>query len=107
MFCRYVFGNISGGFRGISCFFGNFAKMPEFRGSVTVRNIRSPVKKNQAVFKLFNIIVYITKQYPYPRPGSSNDGYKFNPAGLSQRNFKQGFLVYQKTCNSDKLTEYH
>ena len=25
MFCRHVFGNISGGFRGISCFFGNFA----------------------------------------------------------------------------------
>ena len=84
-----------------------FAFFWEFRGSVTVRNIRSPVKKNQAVFKLFNIIVYITKQYPHPRPGSSNDGYKFNPAGLSQRNFKQGFLVYQKTCNSDKLTEYH
>ena len=27
MFCRHVFGNISGGFRGISCFFGN-----NFRG---------------------------------------------------------------------------
>ena len=25
MFCRHVFGNISGGFRGISRFFGNFA----------------------------------------------------------------------------------
>ena len=24
MFCRHVFGNISGGFRGISLFFGNF-----------------------------------------------------------------------------------
>ena len=25
MFCRHVFGNISGGFRGISRFLGNFA----------------------------------------------------------------------------------
>ena len=25
MFCRHVFGNISGGFRSISRFFGNFA----------------------------------------------------------------------------------
>ena len=25
MFCRHVFGNISGGFRGISCFLGKFA----------------------------------------------------------------------------------
>ena len=25
MFCRHIFGNISGGFRGISRFFGNFA----------------------------------------------------------------------------------
>ena len=107
MFCRYVVGNISGGFRGISRFFGNFAG---FRGNTWISRVRDrakyqkPCKKNQAVFKLFNIIVYITKQYPYPRPGSSNDGYKFNP-GLSQRNFKQGFLVYQKTCNSDKLLE--
>ena len=43
MFCRQVFGNISGGFRGISRFWGNFAEIPEFRGSATARNIRSPV----------------------------------------------------------------
>ena len=46
MFCRYVFGNISGGFRGISRFLGgisrDFAEIPEFRGSATARNIRSP-----------------------------------------------------------------
>ena len=39
MFCRHVFGNISGGFRGIS---RDFAEIPEFRGSATARNIRSP-----------------------------------------------------------------
>ena len=39
MFCRHVFGNISGGFRGISW---DFAKISEFRGSATARNIRSP-----------------------------------------------------------------
>ena len=46
MFCRHVFGNISGGFRGISRFLGisrDFAEIPEFRGSATTRNIRSPV----------------------------------------------------------------
>ena len=35
MFCRHVFGNISGGFRGISCFWGisrDFAETPKFRG---------------------------------------------------------------------------
>ena len=42
MFCRQIFRNISGGFRGISRFGGNFAEKPEFRGSATARNIRSP-----------------------------------------------------------------
>ena len=46
MFCRHVFGNIFGGFRGISRFFfgisRDFAEIPEFRGSATTRNIRSP-----------------------------------------------------------------
>ena len=45
MFCRQVFGNISGGFRSISCFFflisRDFAEIPEFCGSATARNIRS------------------------------------------------------------------
>ena len=44
MFCRHVFGNFSCGFRGISRFLGNFAEMPEFRGSATARNMRSPDK---------------------------------------------------------------
>ena len=47
MFCRHVFGNISGGFRGISGILGNFAgfaEIPEFCGSATTRNIRSPDK---------------------------------------------------------------
>ena len=29
MFCRHVFGNISGGFSGILRFLGNFAEIPE------------------------------------------------------------------------------
>ena len=48
MFCRRVFGNISGGFRGISRFLGisrDFAEIPEFRGSATARIIRSPVNR--------------------------------------------------------------
>ena len=51
MFCRHVFGNISGGFRGISRFLGNFAG---FCRSVTARNIRSPV-----------IIIVIIKIFSY------------------------------------------
>ena len=39
MFCRHVFGNISGGFLSIS---RDFVETPEFRGSATARNIRSP-----------------------------------------------------------------
>ena len=42
MFCRHAFGNISGGFRGISCFFGNFAG---FRGNFPVQNHWIPVHK--------------------------------------------------------------
>ena len=45
MFCRHLFGNISGRFCGISRFLGisqDFAEIPEFRGSGTARNIRSP-----------------------------------------------------------------
>ena len=45
----HVFGNISGGFRCISRFFGNFTKKPEFRGSATARNIRSPDFMNQTL----------------------------------------------------------
>ena len=43
MFCRRVFGNTSGGFRGISLFLWDFAEIPEFRGSATAQNIRSVV----------------------------------------------------------------
>ena len=37
MFCWYVFGNISGGFRGISHFLGNFAG---FRGNTWISRVR-------------------------------------------------------------------
>ena len=41
MFCRHIFGNISGGFRGISCFFGNFAG---FRGNTWISRARDRAK---------------------------------------------------------------
>ena len=41
MFCRHVFGNISGGFRGISRFFGNFAG---FRGNTRISRVRDRAK---------------------------------------------------------------
>ena len=44
MFCRQVFGNISGGFRVFGGISRDFAEIPEFRGSATARNIRSPVQ---------------------------------------------------------------
>ena len=39
---RHVFNKISTEFRGILHVFANFADLPEFRGSATTRNIRSP-----------------------------------------------------------------
>ena len=45
MFCRQVFGNILADFAVFRVFGGisrDFAEMPEFRGSATARNIRSP-----------------------------------------------------------------
>ena len=41
MFCRHVFGNISGGFRGISRFLGNFAG---FRGNTRISRVRDRAK---------------------------------------------------------------
>ena len=43
MFCRHVFGNISGGFRVFWRILRDFAEIPEIRGSATAWNIRSPV----------------------------------------------------------------
>ena len=41
MFCRHVFGNISGGFRGISRFLGNFAG---FRGNTLNSQVHDGAK---------------------------------------------------------------
>ena len=41
MFCRHVFGNISGGFHGISRFFGNFAG---FRGNTLISRVCNRAK---------------------------------------------------------------
>ena len=41
MFCRHVFGNMSGGFRGISRFGGNFAG---FRGNTWISQVRDRAK---------------------------------------------------------------
>ena len=46
MFCRQVFRNISGGFRVFGGISQDFAEKPEFRGSATARNIRSPAKRS-------------------------------------------------------------
>ena len=51
MFCQHVFGNISGGFCGIS---RNFAEIPEFRGSATAQIIRSPEKGVVGIDKVVN-----------------------------------------------------
>ena len=63
MFCRHVFGNISGGFRGISCFFGNFAG---FRGNTWISRVRDRAKYQkpclEEVIKC-NIHVFIGKNF--------------------------------------------
>ena len=46
MLYRHVFDKISTEFRGFFRVFVNFADLPEFRGSGTARNIRSPVNSN-------------------------------------------------------------
>ena len=51
---RHVFDMISTEFRGIFSVLVNFADLPEFRGSATARNIRSPAKgilHSSAMFK--------------------------------------------------------
>ena len=63
MFCSHVFGNISGGFRGISRFFGNFAEIPEFRESATARNIRSPA---------YHMDTYLNKHYGVENIGNDH-----------------------------------
>ena len=72
MFCRHVFGNISGGFRGISRFLGisrDFAEIPEFRGSATARNIRSPVLVG-FILPLLRLLLFNDDKKPC-QPGES------------------------------------
>ena len=45
MLYRHVFDKISTEFCSIFCVFVNLADLPEFHGSATARNIRSPVNK--------------------------------------------------------------
>ena len=51
MFCRDVFGNVSGGFRGISRFFGNFAG---FRGNTWI----SPVCDRAKYQKPWRVLLH-------------------------------------------------
>ena len=51
MFCRQVFGNILADFAVFRIFGGisqDFAEIPEFRGSATAWNIRSPGKMKRS-----------------------------------------------------------
>ena len=52
MFCQHVFGNIFGGFRGISRFFGNFAG---FRGKTWISRVhdRAKYQKPCCIYKLY------------------------------------------------------
>ena len=49
MFCRHVFGNISGGFRGISRFLGNFAG---FRGNTRISRVRDHEKYQKPCYEI-------------------------------------------------------
>ena len=63
MFCRQVFGNILADFAVFRVFGGisrDFAEMPEFRGSATARNIRSPV-----LSLLFLVLKLLSKRKKY------------------------------------------
>ena len=57
MFCRHVFGNISGGFRSISRFFGNFAgprplEISEALKGVTLENKTIHTRPLSPTFKV-------------------------------------------------------
>ena len=52
MLYRHVFDKISTEFHGILRVFVNFADLPEFRGSATARNIRSPENATKVVLPL-------------------------------------------------------
>ena len=64
MFCRHVFGNISGGFHDILRFLGNFAEIPEFGGSATARNIRSPEQLNTPEKKNLTLYYFVVALAP-------------------------------------------
>ena len=55
MFCRHVFGNISGGFRGISRFLGNFAG---FRGNTRISRVRDRAKYQKPCLEMSKMICY-------------------------------------------------
>ena len=55
MFCRHVFGNISGRFRGISRFFGNFAG-PRPREISEALNYKRTVKSILLIKKFFGLV---------------------------------------------------
>ena len=63
MFCRHAFGNISGGFRGISRFFGNFAG---FRGNFPVQNHWIPVHKTMISRVFCNHTVNLKTDFKTP-----------------------------------------
>ena len=98
MFYRHVFGNISGGFRGISRFLGisrDFAEIPEFHGSATTRNIRSPVKMYQGVFQSMQLYVIETACAQLPVLKASRNS---NKLGKKIRIHQKGDL-----CNSLRI----
>ena len=53
MFCRHVFGNISGGFCDISCFLWNFAG---FRGNTRILRVRNRAKYQKPCVMPFNLL---------------------------------------------------
>ena len=73
MLYRHVFDKISTKFCGILCVFVNFAEfwdLPEFRGSMTTRNIRSPVLAmtdsllTEVYNNLYSVLTFISTQRP-------------------------------------------
>ena len=66
MFCRHVFGNISGGFRGFSRFFGNFAG-PRPREISEALNVATNTSCHSTMFNVYNNIIInnLAWQRPY------------------------------------------
>ena len=105
MFCRHVFGNISGGFGGTSRFFGNFAG---FRGNTWISRVRDCAKyqKPCLLYTLFGTERLKTIPCPasHPRLGHIRDLLPQFTHGIQHLEIsRESFRFWDKDDYDDKI----